>query len=61
MRDPVPPKTRGLCPACKRDYQVRDDGRLPWHGPRGKQRCTSSRQWPTAYRAPGGKWKAREA
>jgi hypothetical protein len=53
---PVPPKTRGLCGTCGGDYQVRDDGRLPQH--RGG--CDGSRQRPQAYRAPGGKWKARQ-
>ena len=61
MRNPVPPKTRGLCPACKRDYQVSDDGKLPKHGPRNGPSCDGGEKWPQAYRAPGGKWKARQA
>jgi hypothetical protein len=56
MRSPVPPKTRGLCGTCKHDYRVRRDGRLPTHG--RQRECGGSREWPQAYKAPGGKWKA---
>lgn len=60
-RGPVPPKTRGLCGICYGDYEVRKSGKLPKHGPRYEPHCPNSEKWPQAYRAPGGKWKARQA
>lgn len=60
MRSTVPPKTRGQCGTCGGDYEVRKDGKLPKHGPRGEARCDGGEKRPTTYKATGVMWKARE-
>ena len=54
------PGLRGLCGTCGHDYPIRNDGRLPRHGPQKGPRCDGSRRQPQALKAAGGKWKAVE-